>query len=286
MNNLTLITKPSLKIFNSVFERDFVVFTHQQDNFNAILSSIKNSSNRLLSIVIKSENLISQIEFKKEWRNIPLIFYVKGLGKIRDLWKTINLIKELDIIFFLPAGNTEISTSISFLSSLGIKSGIYFSKNKKPNYEALKDLIYYAFYPRVNIGDIQPFSFIQKNNILTNGLNFSSVYFNNPEKYLWIDINGNIAFTEENMNQKKFLKTPLTELYKIEEDEDYKKELLKWHEHFLKVDKCSACPAWRICKASKEYFCDEDFQDFMTEIVDVASDVQSSKNNKRKEIWQ
>ncbi len=286
MKNLTLITKPSPKIFNSVRERDFIVQTHLEDDFSAIYASVKNSENRLAAIFVKTEKTVSEINFQEKWRGVPLLFYVSSIGKIRDLWKNMNLLKQLDITFFFPADYKDISTSISFLASLGINSGFYFQKDKTPNYEGLKDVLYYSFYPKIPIGNIQPYSFIEKNDILHGGINFSSVFFDNPEKFLWVDLEGNIAFNEELLNNKQFIKTSIEELYKIEEDKDYKDELLKWHEHFLKVDKCSACPAWRICKGSKEDICNEDFQEFMSEIVDVASDVQTSKPKTRNEIWQ
>jgi hypothetical protein len=44
---------------------------------------------------------ITEIEFQEEWRNLNLVIYANGLGKVRDLIGLLPVIKNLNLKFFL-----------------------------------------------------------------------------------------------------------------------------------------------------------------------------------------
>lgn len=286
MNRLTLIAPHSSRLFNMVRDRNFIIKTSLDADFSQINHYIKAARNNLTALLIRTNKTVSMIEPQNNWRGKPIVIYTRGIGKIRDIWEKLGRIKALDIVFFLPAEDRTIFRSLAFLSSLGIRCGFYFSENGIPAWEELTDLLYFAFYNRVKRAPIQPLEFIKDHPIISDGINYGEVFFNNPQKYIWLNENGKMAISGDALGKQEFLATELTEIYRIEEDKAYRAALLEWQTHFLKVDRCSTCPGWRICHGFHQKTCTDNHIAFFEEVFSIAADVQVKNKEKRAKIWQ
>jgi len=52
---------------------------------------------------------ITEIDFKEEWRESPVVIYAAGLGKVRDLVGLLPVMKQLNLKFFLDGANPPLS---------------------------------------------------------------------------------------------------------------------------------------------------------------------------------
>lgn len=285
MKDLTLISSDSSRVFNAVRAEKFIVKAPPDADLVRINHDIRAAQNNLTAMLVRTDKTVPEVDYRDEWRGLPIVLYTQGLGKIRDIWEKLDQIKALDLVIFLPAEDRKIFRSIAFLSSLGIKCGFRFSNNGDPAWEDLIDLLYFTFYPRVARASIQPFEFIKDHNIVSSGINYGEVFFNNPEKYVWVDENKRIALSEEGLKAGRFIDTDITDIHRIEQDPAYQAALLAWQEHFLNVDRCSACPGWRICHGFHQDHCTDGHIEFFEEVLSVVTDARTGKN-KGKAIWQ
>jgi hypothetical protein len=109
-------------------------------------------------ILIIREKEVASIVFKEEWRDIPLVIYASGLGKVRDLIGRLPLIKKLNVKFFLDSAVKENYEAVQILSSLGVYAGIVMNENA--DWEKLTDLMYYALCTRVPHAPVEPFQYV------------------------------------------------------------------------------------------------------------------------------
>jgi hypothetical protein len=169
--------------------------------------------NHLLCINVHINQDITAISFQKEWRSIPLVFFLSGLGSIRELIFQYPILKKLNIKFFFESKKKQNYEAVQTLSSLGIGSGIIISEDA--DWNKLCDLMYFALCSKHPHAPIEPFQFLydlyDKNSFLDYGI----VFFNNRSLF-------------KNMNLKR----------KFEKS---------WNQFDYTTETCSSCAGWRIC---------------------------------------
>jgi len=180
--------------------------------------------NFLFCIIVRAEQMITKIAFKKEWKNIPLVIYPNGLGAIDDLIAGLPLIKKLNVKFFLNGAKKENCKAVQTLSSLGIYSGIVIDENA--DWEKLTGLMNYTLCEKVMHAPIEPFQFVYEmynRNVL---VDYGRVFFDDSEQFVGVDeaffcTEKHRGVTEKHReNRQRFFYEPTT---------------------------CAACEGWRIC---------------------------------------
>jgi len=266
-----------------------VVNTSVFEEIPHICQFVNNNQNHLHCIAIKQNNSLASTPFHESWRGIPIAIFADQMGSLKEILQKLQLIRDLNIRIFLNTDLKENFTNIHILASLGIDSGVFFGENNI-DWEAMNDLMTYTVYSKVNHASIEPFQFTVNNYNPARTTDFSAVYFNNPNSYLHIDANENIAITKEDLINGKYIAKGIESLTSdIFEDEKYKEALHIWQEFFLKNDGCAFCQAWRVCMGKFSYSiennpgCTKFFVDLM-EASDHFLAVQHK--NRRKELWQ
>lgn len=184
---------------------------------------------------IPSTNL-SDIEFRPEWEGTPITIHAAGLGEIYKTIASMGVMSRLDLRIFLSSKNADYVASLKILSSLGINCGVLFDGEKLDDDEFM-DLASYAFLSPVMHAGIEPFDFIKRNVNSSTNPDFSSIYFDDPQKYL-------IAQNDLSVHEPG-------------EEEEFQSRYDRYYSHFQNLDECSKCPSFKICnRRMKQYFSD------------------------------
>ena len=200
----------------------------------------------------------------------------------------LQMLRNMNIRIFLNSDNKLNFTSLHILASLGIDCGLSFSENKI-DWEAMNDLMTYAIYAKVNHASIEPFMYAVKNYNPERLTDFSTVYFENPQFYLHIDKDENIALTSSDLKKGKYIAKGVEALEQIYENPLYLDAEKAWQEFFLADSPCAYCQAWRVCngKFAKSFETNPGCRQFFTDLMDASDFYRTAEEKKRKkEVWQ
>lgn len=285
MSNHTIIIPFDENLLSKFRNNKIIVRTNAFNEIEKIFNSVEYKNN-LHAIWIEIDDILSSIAFSKEWAGIPLVIYGNDLGSFRNFIRIIDLFKKLNIQIFFPSNNPNTPTNLKILSSLGIYSGIWFGK-EKIEWESIIDLMHYAIYNKAYHIPIEPFHYIASNYQMTRFLDFSSVYFNDPTKFLHVNSNEQIALTCSELTNGNFIADGLESINDIEENESYKNRLTSWQDFFLKEEGCAYCPSWRIClgKFSETSKDNSGCRDLFSDLIDASIFYQSQTKKNKGTKW-
>ena len=211
----------------------------ETDDFGKIeeIKNVVQVNNHLFCIKLHVKQDITQIVFKKEWQEIPLVIYPNKLGVVRDLIAVLPLLKKLNVKFFLDGATQQNYEAVQILSSLGIYSGIVI--HEQADWEKLTDLIYYALCSKVPHAPIEPFQYVYDTYNRNRPVNYGTVFFDNPERF---------EYVTEGTKQKAEGRKQKTENRGNSCDcpIDAKHNNF-WQKFFYEPTPCAACAGWRIC---------------------------------------
>lgn len=230
-----------------------------------------------------SYSSLSQIQFDETWKEIPIILNVYNIGDANVIFNIITLLRCFNIRIFFPASNEENVLSCKLLSSLGVNCALTFPRNEIVSDESLLDLASWFYMSPVPHASIEPFDYIWRNLNQERNIDFSTVYLENPYKYLHIDKSLNVALTREHLLNKEYVGT-LQDLNYEELEMNYKKS--NYYQHFLDLDNCSKCEAFKICNRrmlTKLQNCEKVFAEIY-EYAELRD--QMEQNNSHQEICQ
>lgn len=217
--------KYDLELLKSFKNRRIVVNVDSLDFLEHKYADAKRNNNVVAFVASLPYTSVSQLEFKEEWAEIPLVINAYNIGDYNQFFFKINAIRHLNLRIYLSSCSATIYTDLKIMASLGIDCGILLDKDSKIDDEKLLDLASYYYMSLAPHATIEPFEFILRHLREESNENFDSVYFRNP--LLYIDAE---AATNE---------TDLIDVYDL--------KLKYYYNHFIALDDCSKCPAFKIC---------------------------------------
>lgn len=262
-----------------------VNINHLDDIVN--ISNHIDDTTKIAAFVYANEHAsLETIDINPSWGNTPIILYLNRLGKFRDVCHKINLLKTLNIIVIFTGNEKESTKDAQILSSLGIHTGIRIDSTSELS-EHVLDLITYNFYGNCPHAEIEPFSTISRYYDGGNYVSPSFANLENPERYIYIDKDKNIAFTKRELNNSKDKCHKLDDLKCESLCSIVENETLKWQKFFIDSHKCTFCPAFRIClgyfeEQSEKNHCRE----IMNELLDAIEFQKKNRNRNIKESCQ
>jgi len=254
-----------------------------------IIQSIHKEANKSLklnAIKVQTENPLSSVAFQEDWINLPLAVYSPEFGKYKDILRKLNLIRKLNIRIYLSSHYDDNFTGLKILSSLNISCGLYFNE-EPPSWDALNDLMHYAIYSNTKHAPIEPFDWLASHYEPTGYTDYSSVYFNDPTKYLHINEKEQIALNEKDLLNDEFIDEGIQSLDRICDNKKYNDSINSRYDVMLQMSECAFCPVFRICLAKfsniagKKDTCKAFFSDFMD-----AADYAYIKRKNGTQTWQ
>jgi radical SAM protein with 4Fe4S-binding SPASM domain len=258
--------------------RSIVVETDNIELIKHIKTTVQ-LNNYLFCIKINIKQEITSIDFKEEWQNVPLVIYTDELGRVRDLIRLIPLLKKLNVKFFLNGTKKQNYEAVQILSSLGIYSGIVIDENS--DWEKLTDLMYYSLCGKVIHAPIEPFQYVYDTYVKNTLVDYGTVFFNNPAKFLYVSGNGQVAFSKQNLEQKNFFLDHVDKINELDKNADYQQYTKSWQAFFYEPTPCAACAAWRICLGKYAHLKDTSLcQSFAVELLDTIENRKFKKTDR------
>ena len=249
-------------LLQSLKNRQIVVKTDTLEQIEHKYSESQRNNNVMAMCVLLPFTSISQIDFKQEWSQIPMVVYAHNIGDYEKFFSKVDLIRSLNIRFFLSSESETAFTDLKIMASLGVDCGIYMKEGTKMSDESFLDLASYYYMSPVAHATIEPFAFIQRHLTEEKNENFESIYFKNPMMFI------SATSIEE------------IEDFDACEDSDFDIKLRNYYKHFIELDTCSKCPAFKICDKKMMSRLD-DCQSSMAEIYEYAE--LRNEMNKQKE---
>jgi hypothetical protein len=200
----------------------------------------------------------------------------------------LQLIRDLNLRIFLNSDRKDNFTSLHILSSLGVNCGVGFGE-KDVDWESLNDLMTYSVYGKARHTGIEPFQFVTSKYNPERLTEYNTVYFDNPQQYLHIDKDFNIAVSQKDLLKGNFVANGLEALNEIKANPKYEEAITHWQSFFLQESGCAFCQAWRVCmgKFTNQIERNPGCQKFFTDLMEASDHFLASQHKQRKrEIWQ
>jgi len=286
MNDHTIVCPFDEDLIEKLSQKKLVVRT-DDSSLVSVIKNVTDRNVRLHTILLEPDEPLSSVAFMEEWEEIPIALYISKFGSFREFIHKLPLLRKLKLKVFLSTDNQQNYIHLRIMSSLGIRCGIIFGKNLV-NWDLVNDLMHYALYSKSNHASIEPFQYIASNYRADQYTDYSSVYLDNPSKYLHINKKEQIALTRNELEEGKFIAEGVRSLNTISEIKEYKKRVLSWQEFLLQKKGCAYCPAWRVCigKFSSSYEENPGCRDFFSDVMDAADYFKMQKKQSRRELWQ
>lgn len=217
--------KYDLELLKSFKNRQIVVSVDTLDSLEHKYAEAKRNNNVIAFVVSLPYASVSQLEFREEWSEIPIVINAYNIGDYEQFFYKVNAIRRLNMRIYLSSSSSTVFTDLKIMSSLGVDCGILLEDGVKIDDEKLLDLASYYYMSPTPHATMEPFEFILRHLRVESHESFESVYFRNP--LLYID-------AESALNE--------TELV-----DDYELKFRHYYNHFMTLDDCSKCPAFKIC---------------------------------------
>lgn len=194
--------------------------------------------------------MMSELDFHCVPEDIPLIVHLGGLGDTFEVLTRLESVRRLSIRVFLVSSREDNFAGLKILSSMGVDCGLLLDGGKIDD-DAFADLASYYYLSPAPHASMEPFDYIVKNLRQDRNLDIRTVCFTNPGKYIFAGEDLSFAFSREDLLAGRFAGR-LDEAEEVGFEEEYKYKLEHYYRHFLDLDACSKCPAFKICPRNVE----------------------------------
>ena len=267
--NKVLVMDFNLSLLQSMRNQKIVVKTDDINQVDFIYTECQKNNNVMAIIVSLPFTSISQIEFQQKWSIIPLVISAYNIGDYELFFSKVDLIRSLNIRFFLSNEYDSVFTELKILSSLGVDCGLNMKADLKMNDDSFLDLASYYYMSPAPHATIEPFEFILNKLSEERNIGFESVYFEDPLMFAKIESIEDI----EQLDVKQ-------------QNNEFAIKMNHYYKHFLDLDDCSKCAAFKICDKNMKIKLN-DCQKTMEEVFEYA-ELRSNilKNKESKTICQ
>jgi len=195
-------------------------------------------------------------------------------GNILSVIKSLEPLEKKEhspfITYLFPTDTPNLVTLLKILASCGYRSGIQLDYEKVIDKDDFVELATYSYLTPVPHAQIEPFGFIQQEvRDKVKFVDINKFYFNAPDTFAHIDIDGGVYLKCEFTELQRCLCNTVEEISQINYSDIsmvYKK--LRFYNHFDVEDECSKCANFKICSGFyKNRF--EDCQETMSMIYEM-----------------
>jgi radical SAM protein with 4Fe4S-binding SPASM domain len=213
---------------------------------------------------------LDAVEFPGEMTDLPSLVLVGGIGSFTSLMRRVQHLRSMNLRLFLPPGREEHFTMLKILASLGIGCGVWLDGADDAPWVLLEELCAYALCNRIPVAPIEPFDYAQKQYRHGAVLSLKTVFFDNPQRFLHVDCEGNVAMSKRDLSEKRYIGA-INDLRAAAESDALRDAHLSRQREFIACSACSMCPAWRVCGGEFVRMCRAGKQgrDFFTGLMDA-----------------
>lgn len=251
--NKILVFEYDQGLLSKLKNKRLIVKTNSFENIEQIYGDSRSYNDVVAMFVQQPFASVSQICFNPGWENIPIILKAYSLGDYHIFMNMVNDIRHLNIRIYLSSKSEKSYTDLKIMASMGVDCGIWIDGTLDD--EKFMDLASYNYISPVRHASIEPFDNILKNLYSEDHSTFDSVYFSERTRFVEIDNTTDLSILE------------------CTADNDFEQDVLSkmesHYKHFMELDKCSKCQAFKICN-HKLMSCLVDCEQAMEEIYEYA----------------
>lgn len=251
--NKILVLDYNLELLTKLKKERIIVRTNGFDNIEREYGDSCRENDVVAMFIEQPFLSVSQIDFDLGWENIPIILKAYNLGDYHSFFGMVNNLRHLNIRIYLSSKSDKIYTDLKIMASSGVDCGLWIESTLDD--EKFMDLASYNYISPIRHASIEPFANILKNIYSENHDNFDSVYFCDKTKFVEIDKDVSLLFLDKS-EEKEF-------------EDDVQCRMESHYKHFLDLDKCSKCQAFKICNHKMEEFL-SNCEDTMEEVYKYA----------------
>lgn len=178
--------------------------------------------------------------------DVPVYLEVPSLGPFREWLGQVAPLRRQRFHIALPEEAPSAYRDLRILSSLHVSCGIVFGE-RQPDWESLADLMAYALYTKVPHAPIEPFHFVVSRYEPDDRVDFGRVTFEDPSRFLHIDVEGRIALSRKELERGEFVAETPEQLDGAAVSDAVRQRQEAWRELFLAPGPCASCPGFRLC---------------------------------------
>lgn len=206
-----------------------IVFVETLDNIEQKYAESQRNNNVISMCVNLPYTSISQIDFNENWSQIPLLIFAYNIGDYNLLFSKLNIIRSLDVRLFVSNDSDTAFTDLKILSSLGVDCGLKMNTRTLMDDDSFLDLASYYFMSPVPHATIEPFNYILRHLTVEASNGFNGAYFEDSTLF------AHITSIDDYKEREK------------EEMDSLQLRFPDYYQHFIDLDRCSKCSAFKIC---------------------------------------
>ena len=250
--------KYDLERLKSIKNRQIVVYTDTLESLEHQYAEAKRNNSVMAFVVSLPYTSVSQIKFKEEWAEIPLIIFAYNIGDYDHFFFKVDVIRHLNVRIYLSSASSTVYSDLKIMSSLGVDCGILFESEAKIEDDKFLDLASYYYMSPVPHATMEPFEFILRHLHDEDNRSFDSIYFKDSLLYTEVGAETDVESFEENFDLK----------------------LQNYYIHFMQLDDCSKCPAFKICNRKMSAILSS-CSETMNEVYEYAEMRQNMNDNQQ-----
>lgn len=254
-NDLNIVAPLEAKLLSKLSHKRIVLRVKKIEEIEQLNETLSNMKLQLGDILLETDLPLSELKFSEAALEHPIIVYSEQFGDYLEFSKHLKTYKDAKIKFFLSSGNQENYMSVKRLSSVGIKSGIYFTD--KVYWDELSDLLTYDTYTKTQHQKIEPFLYIHKHFKKGENLDFNIVFLNSPLQFIHVNRDEDFAVSKEDLDSGNFIFKGVDGLDEDRHEQIHNNYMLKLQDFFIHREKCSFCKAWKLCLGKFKIECKE-----------------------------
>lgn len=246
MNWPKIVCPDNRGLLQTLRGHEVVVRVNDARRASAAASRVRESGNNLFCVIIRSRSPLDEMEFGEDQKGIPMALMVPSPGRFRNLAKRLNLLRELNLRVYLPCDSPENLSGLRALSSVGIETCAVFGKGRM-DWESLTELMTYAVLEQAPHAPIEPFAFIASRYDPFSHLDWGSVYFDDPRRYLHVDRKGRVALSHAELTKRRFVAEGISEIAVPEDFAPVRERIQAWRQLFVDNHPCASCGGFKPC---------------------------------------
>ncbi len=250
---------------------------------------VRRSRNTLACVIVEASCPVDIMGPGDGLKGVPLAVMSPSLGKLRNLWKHVKKMRELNLRIYLSCDSRENITGLRILSSLGLHGCAIFG-NRETDWDATADLMTYAVLERAYHVPIEPFSFIASHYDPHDWIEWGHIWFDDPRYFLHLDEQGRVALSAMDLEKGRFIAQELSEIPEPSAFPAIRDRVNAWKSLFIQNHACASCAGWKICRGrfAGEVSGDRDgCSAFFVELIEVCRQYKAGIDKaEESRIWQ
>jgi hypothetical protein len=222
------------------------VRVHDPEEVFTAARDVKESGNRLFSVIVDTDRSLEDIDIPENWGGISVALFLARMGRFRSIRNKLERMRRMKVRVYLPCDDPENITSLQIFASVGVSVASRIIQGPH-HWEPLLDLMTFAILGPAPHSPIDPFVFVADNFEAGGSVDWRGIYFEDPNEFFHLDDRGRVALSHNELLDNDFIFDDPSGIDIREEYPEYRLRTSPRERFFLTDHPCTRCPGWRVC---------------------------------------